>query len=260
MDVFLKNTLQIKIIKYFYYTMTTTTENGRLGNQIIRNLAVSLIAEKFKLKVNYCNKSLISMLGIELFSGDNIYSQTIELNDNNYFSICNCDNFKYNLDPNNSYFQTKQITNLLYLYLHTDIIKNKIIEKNPFKERYKLNNDLFIHIRLTDTAECNPGIDYYKNTIKNIECDNIYISTDEVTHIIINELLQNPKIKLINCDEITTFQFASTCKHIILSHGSFSAIIGYLSFFSKVYYSEYEENKMWYGDMFSINNWIKYTF
>ena len=41
--------------------MTTTTgNNGRLGNQIIRNLAVSLIAEKYNLKVDYYNKELIT--------------------------------------------------------------------------------------------------------------------------------------------------------------------------------------------------------
>ena len=62
---------------------------------------------------------------------------------------------------------------------------------------------------------------------------------------------------IIDFGEIHTFQFASTCKHIILSHGSFSAVIGYLSFFSDIYYPEYESNKIWYGDMFSINNWIK---
>jgi hypothetical protein len=36
--------------------MTTTTySNGRLCNQIIRNLAVSFIAEKNNLKVEYSN-------------------------------------------------------------------------------------------------------------------------------------------------------------------------------------------------------------
>jgi len=234
--------------------MSSTAENGRLGNQIIRNLALSLIAEKFNLKVNYCNKTLISMLGIDLFSGDNIYNQTIELNDNNYFSVYNSD-LSFNLNPNNSYFQTKEITHFLYLYLQSDSIKNKIINNNPFKERYNNNNDLFIHIRLSDTAHWNPGIDYYKNTINMIEYDTIYISTDEVNHTIVNELLQNSKTKLINYDEIRTFQFASTCKNIILSHGSFSAIIGYLSFFSNIYYSEYDKNKIWYGDMFSIDGW-----
>ena len=85
--------------------------------------------------------------------------------------------------------------------------------------------------------------------------DNLYISTDDESNSIIKTLLQHPKSKLIKYDEINTIQFASTCKYIILSHGSFSAIIGYLSFFSNVYYSEYEKNKMWYGDMFSINSW-----
>lgn len=239
--------------------MTSTVGfNGRLGNQIIRNLAVSLIAEKYDLKVDYFNKDLIHELGIDLFSGSNMYESIQELNNNNYFTIYNCNNVNYNLNPNCDYFQTKEITNFLYDYLHTDIIKSKIIEKNTFKERYNLNNDLFIHIRLDDVSHLNPGIDYYLNTIKNIHYDNLYISTDQVNHDIIKTIIINyPNTKIIEYDEIKTFQFASTCKHILLSHGSFSAIIGYLSFFSNVYYPEYELNKMWYGDMFSIKDWIK---
>jgi hypothetical protein len=46
---------------------TTIATNGRLGNQIIRNLAVSLIAEKFNLHVDYVNFNLINDLGINLF-------------------------------------------------------------------------------------------------------------------------------------------------------------------------------------------------
>jgi hypothetical protein len=93
----------------------------------------------------------------------------------------------------------------------------------------------------------------------------LYISTDDKDNNIVKELLNlYPSSQLINFDEITTFQFASTCKHIILSHGSFSAVIGYLSFFSNIYYPEYKHNgyidhanKIWYGDMFCIGNWIK---
>jgi hypothetical protein len=239
--------------------MTTTTgSNGRLGNQIIRNLAVSLLAEKFNLKVDYFNKDLINELGIELFNGENIYQDTIILDDYNYFYIYDHDNLNYNLYPNKDYFQTKEITNFLYDYLHTDKIKSNIINKNSFKDRYNANNDLFIHIRLADVSHHNPGIDYYMNTISTINFDNLYISTDEKTHDIIETLItRHPNAILIDCNEIVTIQFASTCKNIILSHGSFSAIIGYLSFFSKIYYPEYETDKMWYGDMFSINNWIK---
>ena len=56
--------------------MTSTICIGRLGNQIIRNLAVSLIAEKHNLCVNYCNNQLISELGIYLFSGANNFNNT----------------------------------------------------------------------------------------------------------------------------------------------------------------------------------------
>jgi hypothetical protein len=237
---------------------TGTAKNGRLGNQIIRNLAVSLLAEKHNLKVDYYNKDLIKKLGIELFSGSNSYKSIQNLTDDNYFTIYNIDKLNYNLNPNNNYFQTKEITNFLYNYLHKDKIKTNIIDNNQFKDRYNKNNDLFIHIRLTDAAKFNPGIKYYINAIKNIIFDNLYISTDDKNNNMIKELLKSyPSSQLINFDEITTFQFASTCKHIILSHGSFSAIIGYLSFFSNIYYPEYELNKIWYGDMFSIDNWIK---
>ena len=241
--------------------MTSTPGNyGRLGNQIIRNLAVSLIAEKYNLNVNYYNRDLINKLGIDLFSGTNIYQTTQELSDNNYFSIYNNGSLNCNLTltAHTSYFQTKDITNFLYDYLHTEKIKSSIIEKNQFKHLYNANNDLFIHIRLSDVARWNPGINYYLNTIKTINFDNLYISTDEKTHNIIEQITTKyPTAKIINYDEIATFQFASTCKNIILSHGSFSAIIGYLSFFSNIYYPEFEKNKIWHGDMFSIKNWIK---
>ena len=237
---------------------STTLHNGRLGNQIIRNLAVSLIAEKYDLKVDYCNQEVFNALGIELFSGKNIFSETKILEDDNYFSVFHSGNVDYNLNPNNNYFQTREITNFLYAYLHTDRIKSKIMEKNNLKERYNNNNDLLIHIRLTDVQHHNPGATYYLNAIKKIVFDNLYITTDDPNHPIIRTILSTyPKALIIYDDEVKTIKFASTCKHIILSHGSFSAVIGYLSFFSNIYYPEYEMNKIWYGDMFSIKNWTK---
>ena len=126
--------------------MTSTNKIGRLGNQIIRNLAVSLLAEKNNLKVDYSNKDLINKLGIELFSGNNSYEYINYLTNDNYFTIYNSDNLNYNLNPNNNFFQTKEITNFLYTYLHTEKVKSSIIDNNPFNHQYNNNNDLFIHI------------------------------------------------------------------------------------------------------------------
>jgi hypothetical protein len=243
----------------------TVGTNGRLGNQIIRNLATSLLAKKYDLQVNYFNRDLIQSLGIELFSGNNTYSTLQTLTDHNYFSIYHCNNLNYNLNPNNDYFQTKEITNFLHNYLHSDPVKSNIIEHNKYKERYNKNNDLFVHIRLTDAEKWNPGITYYTNIIKTVSFDNLYIATDDKAHVFIKTLLElYPSATVIDYDEVNTIQFGSTCKHVLLSHGSFSAVIGYLSFFSTILYPEYNHpgyidlsNNIWYGDMFSIDNWIR---
>jgi len=239
--------------------MTSTTGCGRLGNQIIRNIAVSMVAEKHDLYVQYCSIDLIQEeLGIFLFVGEKKYASTVKLTDTNYFSILNASDFSYNLFPNNNYFQTKEITGLLNTYLQRVETKKNIMNKNPFQNRYNNNNDLYIYVRLTDTAQWNPGINYYLNTIEKIQFDNIYMSTDDKEHDIIKKILKKyPLCNIITYEEVNTIQFASTCKHIILSHGSFSGMIGHLSFFSQVYYPKFEVNKIWCGDIFSIEGWTK---
>jgi hypothetical protein len=254
--------------------MTTTLgSSGRLCNQLIRNLAVSLIAEKHDLYVTYGYENIINKLGIDLFCGTNNNRLKVELKEEDYFSILNLDHIKCSFDPNKYFFQTKEISNFIYKHLNSDKVKTKIMEVNPYKTRYNNNNDVFMHIRLDDAATWNPGLDYYLNIVKQLAFENLYIGTDEKTHSIVKKICSDyPNAKILDYDEVKTIQFASTCKHVILSHGSFSAIIGYLSFFSNVNYSEYiyienkasyrqnDPPKMWCGDMFSIDNsnWIKH--
>jgi hypothetical protein len=237
----------------------TTLDNGRLCNQIIRNLAVSLIAEKHDLHVSYASYDKITDLGFPLFCGKHRHAKTISLNDDNYFSILEAPDLDSNVDGNPSYFQTSAITNMLYAYIR-DALKPKIMDKNPFKDRYNSNNDACVHIRLTDAKRWNPGVAYYLNTLSTLTFDTLYIATDEAGHDIIKDIqMRYPDSIVMNYDEYQTLQFASTCKHIVLSHGSFSAMIGYLSFFSQIHYPEYEQGRIWYGDMFSIDGWIKHT-
>ena len=137
------------------------------------------------------------------------------------------------------YFQNEEITTIIFKHLR-DNSKN-VIDVNPFKERYNANNDLFIHIRLGDVRHRNMGIEYYKYCIdfilKKQNCDKIYIGSDELNHDMIKKLISiYPEIILLKKKHVETIQFGSTCKNVILSHGSFSAVIGYLSFFSNIYF------------------------
>jgi hypothetical protein len=243
---------------------TTVGGAGRLGNQVFRNTAVSLIAEKHNLFVSYGWNDSMKRLGIDLFVGTKSHTNNVQLTDENYFSVLNSDKLANNVVSVASYFQTKEISNYIYKYFRSDPIKGKIESNNPFKGRYNTNNDVFVHIRLDDIVHMlgnlNVSVDYYLKALSLIASyDNLYISSDSKDHAIVKRLLNgNPRAKLIEYDEVQTIQFASTCKHVILSHGSFSAIIGYLSFYSTVYYPAYElTRRLWFGDMFSIDGWNK---
>jgi hypothetical protein len=218
----------------------TTENNGRLCNQIFRNLATSFIAEKHNLYVEYSNYNTIRRLGIPLYVGDKIFSETKVVTEENYNDVL--EKCEFNINTDSAYFQTGDINNKIFLYLRQDNIKNSIIEHNKYKERYNNNKDIYIHIRLGDAEKWNPGAKYYINAISSIkEREIIYISTDDVNHSIIKEILKKYKnVYLLPGDEINNIQAAITCKYVILSHGSFSALIGYLSYFSVVYYPDFK--------------------
>jgi len=159
-------------------------------------------------------------------------------------------------------------------------------------EEYDNNTDIFIHIRLKDTEPWNPGIQYYLRAIQQINPDNnkqIYIASDDITHNIIQEIIKkysntvvldpykisiweklcNNELYIEKCQqkktpiftddfsEYDTIQFGCTCKYIILSHGTFSAMIGLLAYHSDVYYPDYNYSIRWHGDIFSIPSWKK---
>lgn len=215
----------------------TTIKNGRLCNQIIRNLSLSILAQKYDLYVEYSNYDIINnKLGIELFIGNQKYNKTILINNNNYMIYYkNMINNNANFNFMRNYFQNEEITTILHNHLKSK--KTTIMNKNPYKERYNNNNDLFLHIRLTDAKKWNMGLAYYLYCIKLVKYDRIYIGSDNFNDDLIKQIKTlYPKVIYVKKNPVETIQFGSTCKNIILSHGSFSAIIGYLGFFSNVYF------------------------
>lgn len=228
----------------------------RFGNLLIRNIVTTLLAEKFNLKIiSYAHKEKCDKLGIILFSGNIKYNKTIILNDKNFLIIYNKNNINCNINPNTDFFQTNEISKLIYNKLRGEN-KNNIIKNNKFNERYQNNKDIFIHLRLGDKIDSNPGLDYYLQSLNEInDYNNIYISSDSSDHNLIKELIKNKGAELILYDEIETIQFGSTCKYIILSHGTYSYFIGVLGFFSEIIYPDYKRAPIWYGDVFSNLGW-----
>jgi hypothetical protein len=160
----------------------------------------------------------------------------------------------FNLDPNDNFFQTKEITNYLYNYLQNELFCKGKINENSDK------NDCFIHIRLGDVTSHNPGIKYYLKALSMITFDKLYIASDDTNHSIIKDIIEKytelgKECEILLFDEVKTIQFGSSCKNIILSPGSFSAIIGYLANDSNIYYPKKHDGHIWFGDMCSIPGW-----
>jgi len=230
---------------------------GRFCNHFFRNVPISQLCKKNDLCFDYSYYNQLIELGIPLFIGTKTFKETTLINDNNFLSLLN-DSIQLEtnvlFEHQDIYFQTKEISIYLQSYLFK--IKNLIIQKNPFKERYENNNDVFMHVRLGDIQQYNPGLNYYLKALENLTYDKLYISSDSPNHPLIHELRKRiPNSEIVFLDEIKTLQFASTCKTIILSHGTFSAVIGYLSFYSNVFYPSFKNMKIWHGDIFSIPNW-----
>jgi hypothetical protein len=233
---------------------------GRLCNQIIRSISISILAKKHNLIVQYPIEyiEIMNKLGMILFNGSKTYSNIKYINDNNFIHYLNLNSIDFTFKIEYCFFQTQEISDLVLKYIRNEC-KENIIKNNQFKHRYNNNNDIFVHIRLGDVSNFRIDISYYINSIKKLQYDNIYISSDSINDdniVNLKNIFNN--VNILNYNEIDTIHFGSTCKNIILSQGSFSAIIGYMSFYSTVYY--YYFKPTWCPlEIFEGKGFIKYN-
>lgn len=261
----------------------TNNCGGRFGNIFIRTFVAEYIAKKNNLKMEYEKNDMFLRLGIKLFNGENIYNETLVITDDNIDNIIFNDNIfnQYAMHRNILFKQTNYnpLNFIDYCWCQTSSIvshirnvvnyENRVFDTNPYKDRYGNNNDLFIHVRLGDIVDLNFLVDYsyYDSIISKIyESDNYknspyfnngisYITSDSINHEICQRLIQKYNLIPYNKDEIDTLQFGSTCQNIVLSNGTFSWLLGLLSFKSNVHYPNIKIK--WHGNIFIYPDWHK---
>jgi hypothetical protein len=244
--------------------MTTTIGMpGRFCNHVIRNLCINIIAKSNNLYVSYSYINAMKNLGIELFCGEKTYNNYITFDEKTFLYVVENNIPIAAILECHYFYQDPKISQLLYNYLHKNEVLNNVTSKNKFNSRYTHNNDIFIHIRLGDMEHNNPGLLYYVTTINKINnFDHIYIGSDTIDHPIIKKIKEMyPNTTVLDYNEIDTIQFGSTCKNVILTDGSFSCVIGYLSYYSTIYYPEPDPSKEWCPNIFSsISEWNKVNY
>ena len=246
--------------------IANTHSNGRFANQFIRAMAAHFISKNLSISAAY-PFDINHLLGVNLHNIDTIAidkskSNVITLTDSDFINYINNtmsiqDNTILNL--NNIYCQTSEHALKIYEFVNEEKNKLCIINKNKYNKSYNKNNNAFIHVRLGDVIHTNPGVDYYGEVLSKIKFDAGYISSDSINHPICTQLINKFNLIPINLNEIETIQFGSMCKHVILSNGTFSWLIGLLGFSSDVYWPEIK--KVWHGDIFEcMPNWIKVSY
>ena len=245
------------------YLQINSTQHspGRFGNQFFRNMVAHILAKNGNIRFKYGDFDKMCNLGIDLYNqGTNVFpsSDTILINNDNFMEcILNSEtqeipkNIQFHQD---TYAQTRDFAIYLKFYFEKNGIFQQILDKNQFRERYNENNDVYIHIRLGDVPQFNPGFEYYDQCMQETkEWTNAYISSDTIGHPICQALIRKYNMIIVNYGEINTILFASTCSRVILSNGTYSWLIGFLAIFSQVYYPKIIQE--WHGDIFVFPEW-----
>lgn len=234
---------------------TSTMSAGRLGNMFIQNMAMSFLAKLYNIPIVYSEHDKFTSLGLTFFTeGSNEYSETEVLNNQNYeFYLENGPRpHTFRAEWQRAHIQIPSVAIAIRKSIEEQW--TSIVKRNVFRSRYNNNNDLFLQVRLDDAADQNPGLEYFERQIELLTFDNGYIATDSPDHEIVKTLWNKYKLTPVSTNEVNTIKFGSTCKHIILSGGTFSWTIGVFARFSDVYYPKNRENRFC-GDIFIFPEW-----
>uniref|UniRef100_A0A6C0JIA3 Glycosyltransferase n=1 Tax=viral metagenome TaxID=1070528 RepID=A0A6C0JIA3_9ZZZZ len=242
---------------------TSQHHGGRLGNGFFVGMAVHFIAKKSNLKFSYKYGNKFKKLGIELFSGEKTFDETISLKDTNFFGLVLSEEpiYKNIHIVNDVWCQTKEFSFFLKEHFEKPENKTIFINANDCSHRYKNNTDVFVHVRLGDIIshkKIHP-FEYYDNALSGLKFENGFISSDTLDHPICLQLIEKYGLQRLQSNEEDTIAFGSTCKYLVLSSGTFSWMIGLFGYFSEIYYPKIYN--IWHGDIFVFPEWteIDYT-
>ena len=227
--------------------MITIKGRGRLGNAMFQNCAASILSKKFDMKVkSYRFEKELSVFNPKFHNtGRKVFENQIVVRNKNFIKLLNETEINHGLDLQD-YYQLKPFV----INYKKEILDNFNL---TFDKQY--NEDLFVHVRLGDCIQKNRvlGIDYYIQAIEQTKFKTGYISSDSLDHPLINELIRKYDLIPYTSSSAETINFGKNFNNIVLSSGTFSWWIGFLSKAENIFYPT--GGPKWHGDIFVFDNW-----
>jgi len=227
--------------------MVSLKYDGRLGNNLIQYLAASFFAKKHNLKPNISSALWGSFFKDEKINSGRIGQELLEITDSNFIEFLEkkeIENKHYIL---RGFFQKKE-----FLQNNENEIK-KLINLN-YSE---VNKDLvFLHYRIGDIQNDRRmlPVEYYEEALNSINFNGGYISSDSINHKFCVHLINKYNLKPVNMNPMEIMYFGKNFNNIVLSEGTFSWWIGFLSKTENVICNK--RNYFWHGDIF-LDRWKK---
>ena len=219
---------------------------GRTGNVLLQNVGLSVLSKYYNLKpFGYINLEYFKKINLKVnFEGREVHPEQY-LDD---YTLTNFITVNEYFDQGIVFDGGFQLKDFLLKF------RNEIRSSFDLQYTDSCNDDLFIHVRLGDVQNHNPGLEFYRESIKSLKFNKGFISSDSPTHPMVQQLIDEFRLsQYTNSDPLETINFAKNFKNIITSKGTFSWWIAFLSQAENIIVPI--GDAMWYGDIFVFDDW-----
>lgn len=235
--------------------LSTRGTLGRFGNHVFRNLFWHVVAERNDLYVEYEQAEEIEqLLGWKLHRGrrgklhhPSVHTCVTEVNMMNVLTQTVSPDQQLYAHPN-FYAQTRAFCEFLREYFDARSLWPGVTVQP---------RSVWIHVRLGDVTQLNPGWNYYHSALQQLTFDRGMVTSDSPEHATCQGLLAAyPQLTLAPTDwtEAQLVRAALTHSQLVLSQGTFSWCMGFLAPRStQVYFPRIK--RVWHGDIFVFPDW-----
>jgi len=231
--------------------MVSIIYSGQLGNNLFQYIAAYLFAKKFNFQIiSKIVENKFLLPSIKSYNNNNL-NKVIYVDDKNFMTLLESETLELAHYVFTGYYQLK------------DFILNY---KDEIKSLFTLNiipqslDSVFVSYRLGDIDGLRQAlpIEYYEKALELTKYNSGFITTDSPNHNNIKYLIDKYGLTLYQNSPLETIDFGKNFNNLILSEGSFSWWIGFLSSADNVYFNK--RPRFWHGDMFVIPEWncLKY--